>query len=204
MLVEPGDGWHGEIFYTYVPSRKIVIPMEKKITELDMVKAELREMQQKMALTSSKKDNLTYDAYRGGEGGGGGEGEGEIYIQRVKQSLAKKMRSQWNVLLSIEYLSSINCWATLNDLQNVIPFHGDRFAEIILNSSIESAIVSPHNLSFCTSFTATVLFLMVKASRPITFQYLTVEMFTNIDSNGFIDQTLFKTKDKYGFDSINF
>jgi len=128
----------------------------------------------------------------------------EIYIQRVKQSLAKKMRSQWNVLLSVEYLSSINCWATLDDLQSVIPFHGDRFAEIILNSSTESAIVSPHDLSFCTSFIATVLFLMVKASRPMTFQYLTVEMFTNIDSNGFIDQTLFKTKDRYGFDSLIF
>ena len=128
----------------------------------------------------------------------------EIYIQRVKRSLAKKMRSQWNVLLSIEYLSSINCWATLEDLQSVIPFHGDKFAQIILTSTIESEIVSPHDISFCTSFITTVLFLMVKASRPMTFQYLTVDMLTNIDSNGFIDQTMFKTKDRYGFDSLIF
>ena len=128
----------------------------------------------------------------------------EIYIQRVKQSLAKKMRSEWNVLLSVEYLSSINCWATLHDLQDVIPFHGDRYVQILLNSSVESAIVSPHDLSFCTSFVTTVLFLMVKASRPMTYQFLTVEMFRNIDSNGFIDQTIFKTKDRYGFDSLIF
>ena len=128
----------------------------------------------------------------------------EIYIQRVKQSLAKKMRSEWNVLLSVEYLSSINCWATLNDLQDVIPFHGDKFAQILVNSSTESAIVSPHDLSFCTSFVTTILFLMVKASRPMTYQVLTAEMFRNIDYNGFIDQTIFKTKDKYGFDSLIF
>ena len=128
----------------------------------------------------------------------------EIYIQRVKQSLAKKMRSEWNVLLSVEYLTSIKCWATLEDLQNVIPFHGDKFAQIMLNASAVSTIISPHDLSFCTSFITTVLFLMVKASRPMTYQFLTVEMFENIGSNGFIDQTMFKTKERYGFDSLIF
>jgi len=128
----------------------------------------------------------------------------EIYVQRVKKSLAKKMRSEWHVLLSVEYLSSIDCWASLQDLQNVIPYHGDRFGQIIINCSVQSAIVSPHDLSFCTSFIATVLFLMVKASRPMTYQFLTVDMVNKIDSNGMIDQTMFKTKDKYGFDSLLF
>ena len=38
----------------------------------------------------------------------------------------------------------------------------------------------------------------------MTYQYLTVKMFQNIDANGFIDQTNFKTKDRYGFDSLIF
>lgn len=128
----------------------------------------------------------------------------EIYLQRVKKSLTKKMRSEWHVLLSLEYLSSINCWATLEDLQSVIPYHGDRFAQILINSTTRNAVLPAHDLSFCTSFIVSVLFLMIKGSRPMTFQFLTVGMVNRIDSSGMIDQTLFKTKDKYGFDSLIF
>lgn len=128
----------------------------------------------------------------------------EIYMERVRKSLSKKMRSEWHTLLSVEYLSSIDCWASLKDLQNVIPWHGDRFAQVIVSCSVETAILSPHDLSFCTSFIVTVLFIMVKASRPMTYQFLTVDMINRIDSNGMIDQTMFKTKDKYGFDSLIF
>ena len=45
----------------------------------------------------------------------------EIYLQRVKKYLLRKMKIEWNTLLSVEYLESINCWATLDDLQKVIP-----------------------------------------------------------------------------------
>ena len=128
----------------------------------------------------------------------------EIYLQRVKKSLTKKMRSEWHVLLTIEYLSSISCWATLEDLQMVIPYHGDRFAQTLINSATRNAVIPAHDLSFCTSFIVTVLFLMIKASRPMTFQFLTVDMINNIDSSGVIDQTMFKTKEKYGFDSLIF
>ena len=128
----------------------------------------------------------------------------EIYIQRVKQSLAKKMRSEWNTLLSVDYLSSINCWASLEDLEKVIPFQRDKFAQIVMNCSTQEALVAPHDLSFCTSFITTVLFLMVKASRPMTYQFLTVAMIESIDNNGYIDQTVFKTSEKYGFDTLIF
>ena len=129
----------------------------------------------------------------------------EIYIDRVKKTLSKKMRCEWNNLLSVEYLSKIDCWASLEDMQNVIPYHADRFSQILLNSSSgSSCIVTAHDLSFSTSFMAGVFFLLVKATRPMTFQYLTVEMVENIDKNGYIDQTIFKTKEKYGFDTLIF
>ena len=129
----------------------------------------------------------------------------EIYIDRVKKTFAKKMRSEWNILLSVEYLSKINCWATLEDMQQVIPFHADKFTQVILNaSSANNVIVPAHDLSFCTSYIIAILFIMVKASRPMTFQYLTVSMFQSIGGDGMIDQTTFKTQSKYGFDTVIF
>ena len=46
----------------------------------------------------------------------------EICLQRVKRFLSKKMKLLWNEVLSVDYLDTINCWATLADLQKVIPF----------------------------------------------------------------------------------
>ena len=128
----------------------------------------------------------------------------EIYFQRVKRFLSKKMTLPWNDVLSVDYLNSINCWATLADLQKVIPFHANRYKQIILNSTTPSSCIAPHDLSFATSFIVAVLFLMVKASRPMTYKHLTVEMIKLIGENGIIIETLFKTNEKYGFDSLLF
>ena len=52
------------------------------------------------------------------------------------------------------------------------------------------------------------LFLDVKASRPMTYQQLTIEMVQSIKENeehwGIIDQSQFKTSERYGFDSLIF
>ena len=89
--------------------------------------------------------------------------------------------------MSDDYLNSINCWAKLEELQKVIPYHSEKYKQIILNAS------SP----FASIF-------IVKASRPITYQFLTVQMVESISENGIINQTIFKTKEKYGFDSLIF
>ena len=77
-------------------------------------------------------------------------------------------------MLSIEYLESIDCWASLTDLQRVIPYHKDRYSQSLQNISNPSGSISPLDLSFSTSFIVGVLFLVVKATRPMTYQYLTV------------------------------
>ena len=128
----------------------------------------------------------------------------EVYIQRVKRYLSKKMKTEWKEVLSIDYLNSMNCWAKLEELQNVIPFHSDKYKQIILNASSPCKTVAAHDLSFATAFIIAALFLIVKASRPMTYQFLTVQMIQSIDENGIINQTLFKTKEKYGFDSLVF
>ena len=50
----------------------------------------------------------------------------EIYIQRVKRYLSKKMKSNWKEVLIVDYLSSINCCAKLKELQKVIPYHSEK------------------------------------------------------------------------------
>ena len=51
----------------------------------------------------------------------------EIYLHRVKRHLTKKMKITWKNVLTIDYLNEMNCWASLQDLQKVIPFHSDRY-----------------------------------------------------------------------------
>ena len=75
------------------------------------------------------------------------------------------MGIEWNTLLSIEYLENINCWTTLKDLQNEIPYHENRYKQIVINAKYDNS--SSHDL---TSFIVTLLFLKVKASRPMTYQ----------------------------------
>ena len=105
--------------------------------------------------------------------------------------------------MSVDYLNSINCWAKLEELQKFIPYHSGKYKQIILNASSPFTSIAAHDLSFATSFIVAALFLMVKASRPMTYQFLTVQMVESIGENG-INQTIFKTKEKYGFDSLIF
>ena len=125
----------------------------------------------------------------------------EVYLDRVKKCIGKQMRLECNTILSMEYLQSINCWATLEDLQSVIPYHSDKYAQILINCGSDS-VISPHEFSFATSFVVVVLFIMVKATRPMSYQFLTIDMVESVKDGGFIDQTRFKTNTKYGFDSL--
>ena len=52
-------------------------------------------------------------------------------------------------------------------------------------------------------FIAVYLFIKVKGSRPMTHQYLTLDIIaTAEEKGGFIDQKMFKTAGKYGCDSL--
>lgn len=113
------------------------------------------------------------------------------------------MKLQWNHVLSVEHLESINCWATLEEMQTVIPFHKDRFEQIIINAKSADVYISASDLSFATAYVIALLFLEVKGTRPMTYIFLTKNMIKALPfSGGVIDQTKFKTCDKYAFDSI--
>ena len=92
----------------------------------------------------------------------------EINIQRVKRFLSRKMKCDWREVLSVDYLSSINCWAKLEELQKFIPYHSKKYKQIILNASAPFSSIAVHNLSFATSIIVAALCLMVNNSRLMT------------------------------------
>lgn len=129
----------------------------------------------------------------------------DVLLTRTRRSLARKMRVQWNTLLDIDFLAKQNCWASLSQLQSVLPYHLPRFTSIIQNAKDATKEVGPNDLSFATHFLAAMLFLDVKATRPMTYQHLTLGMINSIEGQtGMIDQTQFKTCQRYGFDSLIF
>lgn len=119
----------------------------------------------------------------------------EIYLKRAKKCIGKMMKVQWTKDMDIDTLEA-----------EVIPYHLPRYKGILerckTNGDLASS-VSPYDLSFANKFIANYLFINVKGSRPMTYQYLTLEMIETAKQNGgFIDQRQFKTAAKYGFDSL--
>ena len=91
----------------------------------------------------------------------------------------------------------------MEELLEVVKFHLPRYENTVKICKSRPAQVNPSDLTFATRFVAMYLFIKVKGSRPMTYQYLTVDMIaTAKEKGGFIDQKTFKTAGKYGFDSL--
>ena len=91
----------------------------------------------------------------------------------------------------------------MEELLEVVSFHLPRYEQTVKTCQNDAGQVNPSDLTFATKFLATYLFIKVKGSRPMTYQYLTVDMVKAAKENGgFIDQKNFKTAGKYGFDSV--
>lgn len=128
----------------------------------------------------------------------------EIYTCRIRKTIAKRMKLEYTTILDVDHLDSQGCWSTIDDMKKVIPFHQKTFKTIVDLCKSGTSTVSPHQLTFSTNFIVALLFLEVKASRPMTYQYLTLPMLEAVNKDGIIDQTSFKTNLKYGFDSLIF
>ena len=132
-----------------------------------------------------------------------GLGSTEIYLKKVRKAVSKMMRLQWTSELDIEALEAKGHWATLEELLEVVGRYLPRYESVLKSCKEKPGAVLPIDLSFATKFLAVYLFIKVKGSRPMTYQYLTVEMVNKAKTNGgFIDQKMFKTAGKFGFDSL--
>ena len=127
----------------------------------------------------------------------------ELYLKKARKTVAKMMRLQWTQDLDIETLEARGHWATIEELLDVVTFHLPRYENTVKMCKTNPGQVNPSDITFATKFLAMYLFIKVKGSRPMTYQYLTVGMVNAAKENGgFIDQKTFKTAGKYGFDSI--
>ena len=127
----------------------------------------------------------------------------EVYLRRAKENLRKKKNLECNRNLDLETLIAKDSWATIEDMEEVIPFHIKSYKYLVERCKSHDASVSKRDLVFCTRFITTLLFLRVKCSRPMTYQFLTLAMVQKAKLNdGFIDQTEFKTAAKYIFDTL--
>ena len=127
----------------------------------------------------------------------------ELYLKRARKTVAKMMRLQWTQDFDIETLEARGHWATMEELLEVVKFHLPRYENTVKICKSSPAQVNPSDLTFATKFVAMYLFIKVKGSRPMTYQYLTVDMIAAAkEKGGFIDQKAFKTAGKYGFDSL--
>ena len=91
----------------------------------------------------------------------------------------------------------------MEELLEVVTFHLPRYENTVKTCKTSPGQVNPSDLKFATKFVVVYLFIKVKGSRPMTYQYLTVDMIRTAKENGrFIDQKKFKTAGKYGFDSL--
>ena len=126
----------------------------------------------------------------------------EVYLRRAKENLRKRKHVECTRNFDLETLISKDSWASIEEMEKVLPFHLPRFKEII-EKCRTNGIVTQRDLVFSTRFMTTVMFLRVKCSRPMTFQFLTVDMINKAKKNdGFIDQTEFKTSTHYLFDTL--
>ena len=127
----------------------------------------------------------------------------EVYLRRAKENFRKKKHLESTRNFDLESLIARDSWATIEEMENVIPFHINRFKEIVEKCKSQAPLPTKQEQSFCTRFVTTFLFLRVKCSRPMTFQYLTLPMIDRARVNdGFIDQKEFKTSSKYLFDTL--
>ena len=91
----------------------------------------------------------------------------------------------------------------MEELLEVVTFHLLRYENTLKICKLSPAQVKPSDLTFATKFVAMYLFIKVRGSHPMTYQYLMLGMIaTAKEKDGFISEKTFKTAGKYGFDSL--
>ena len=130
----------------------------------------------------------------------------EVYLRRSKTTLYKKRNLEYSRDLSLESLMAQGSWASLDDIERVIPHHSPRYQELYKQAAdTEAPKLTRSELAFATRFIISFLLLRVKCTRPMSLQYLTMQMIDAATKNGgFVDQSQFKTADKFAFDTLKF
>ena len=83
---------------------------------------------------------------------------------------------------------------SIEELQTITPFHKGHFEDILNRCKESPSSILLSESTFATRYLAVFLFIEVQGTRPVTYQYLTVDTSEKAKSNGgFVDHTTFKT-----------
>ena len=109
--------------------------------------------------------------------------------------------SKWTQDLDVETLDAKGQWAMMEELLQVVTLYFPRYENTV--NTRKTGQLNPSDLIFATKIVAVYLFIKVKGSRPMSYQYLKVGMVKTAKENGgFIYQKNFKTASKYAFESL--
>ena len=78
------------------------------------------------------------------------------------------MRVQWIKDHDVDSLEDKGNWASIEELQSVVPFHKDCFENILSKYKDSPSSVLSSDLTFATRYLAVFLFIEVKGTRPMT------------------------------------
>ena len=95
----------------------------------------------------------------------------ELYLKRARKTVAKMMRLQWTQDLDIGTLDARGHWATMEELLEVVTFHLPRYENTVKTCKTIPGQVNPSDLTFATKFVAVYLFIKVKGSRPMNYEW---------------------------------
>ena len=86
------------------------------------------------------------------------------------------MKLQWTQDLDIKTLEARGHWATMEELLEMVKIHLLRYKNTVKIYKSSLTQVNPSDLTYGTKFVAIYLFIKVKGSHPMTYQYLTLDM----------------------------
>ena len=89
----------------------------------------------------------------------------ETVFKRSWKCLRKQRHIQWSNHFDIDKLESAGCWPMMEELRSVIPFHIQRYEDILNDCKNDKDTVRPAEIAFATKFVATYLFFKVKGTR---------------------------------------
>ena len=90
----------------------------------------------------------------------------EVYINRGKRALARRKLTEWSKNLSVEVLAATNQWATMDEMEKVIPFHLPQYKVTLSNcKGYPMTSFTAADLAFATRFVVVYLFTRVLYSH---------------------------------------
>ena len=79
----------------------------------------------------------------------------EVYIRRGKENLSKQKKVEYSRNLDLEQLICRQSWASVDEMEQVIPYHAPRYKYVLDLCKTDDSSPSVSQLAFATRFIAT-------------------------------------------------